>query len=115
MACQKVEIVRGTTNTFHITVYDYTGMPYTLGDGESVVFGIKKNPEQETTPIFTKVAESIGEGVFSVKLCPEDTTALRCGKYYYDAGLDDGTDFYNIIEPSPFWLVANVTHRGCAN
>lgn len=113
MACQKIEIVRGTTNTFQISVVDSSGAPYNLGSGERIVFGIKRNPEKEETPLVAITAEIIGEGLFSVKLCPEHTAPLECGRHFYDVSLDDGTDFFNVIEPSPFNIVANVTHRGC--
>lgn len=111
---QKIEIVRGTTNTFQILVYDATGKPYNLGSNEKVVFGIKRNPDVEEMPLITKTAEIYGDGIFTVKLCPEDTAEMKCGAYFYDVGLDNGTDFFNVIEPSPFKINANVTHRGCA-
>lgn len=114
MACQKVEIVRGTSNTFQILVYDADGRPYDLGSNERIVFGIKKDPDVETEPMIVKTGEIIGNGMFTVKLCPEDTAELKCGAYFYDVGLDTGTDFFNVIEPSPFQILANVTHRGCA-
>lgn len=111
---QKIEIVRGTTNTMQITVYDANGAPYNLGSNERIVFGIKRNPEKEAEPLLVKTAEIIGEGLFSVKLCPEDTANMVCGAYFYDVGLDNGTDFFNVIEPNPFKIIGNVTHRGCA-
>ena len=113
MACQKIEIVRGTTNTFQINVVDSGGAPYNLGSNERIVFGIKRNPEVEAEQLLVKTADILGEGLFSIKLAPEDTENMKCGKYFYDVGLDKGTDFFNVIEPSPFIIVANVTSRGC--
>lgn len=109
---QPIEIVRGTTNVFQINLTDANGAPYNLGSNEKIVFGIKKNPEAAEL-LLVKTAEILYEGMYSVKLCPEDTAALHCTKYSYDVGLDTGTDFFNIIEPSPFNIVANVTARGC--
>lgn len=109
---QRIEIVRGTTNTFHINIADANGAPYTLGSGERVVFGIKSKPESEEL-LVVKVGEILYEGTYVVKLCPEDTAALPCGKYSYDVGLDTAEDFFNVIEPSPFDIVASVTTRGC--
>lgn len=114
MIPQKLEIVRGTTTPLILEVYDPQGLAYIPAEGERLVFGIKKDPERETAPLFTKVAEFLGGGQFLLKLRPEDTADLSCGKYYYDASLDTGDDFFNVIKPSPFYLVANVTHRGCA-
>jgi hypothetical protein len=97
-----------------VTVCDATGRPYNLGAGEKVVFGIKRVSEEDDAPLVVKVADSIGEGVFSVKLCPEDTADLPCGDYLYDVGLDTGDDFFNVIKPAAFKITKNVTHRGCA-
>lgn len=110
---QRIEIVRGTTNDFEVSIVDANGGAYTLAANERVVFGIKRNPEIEETPLFTKTAGILGAGLFSIKLCPEDTASLVCGKYYYDVSVDDGTEFHNVIEPNLFILTANVTHRGC--
>lgn len=111
---QRIEIVRGTTNTFEISIVDSSGGAYDLASNERVVFGIKRNPELEEEPFFTKTAEIVGSGLFTIKLCPDDTASLACGKYYYDVSVDDGTDFHNVIEPNLFIITANVTHRGCA-
>lgn len=111
---RKIEIVRGTTHNIQVAVRDATGRPYNLGAGEKVVFGIKKNTESNEAPLIVKTAEPISEGVFSVKLCPEDTKDMPCGNYFYDVGLDTGTDFFNVIKPGKFKIIGNVTHKGCA-
>lgn len=109
---QPIEIVRGTTNVFQINLTDANGAPYNLAYNEKIVFGIKKTPEAAEL-LVVKTAEILYEGAYSVKICPEDTAALPCTKYFYDVGLETGEDFFNIIEPSPFNIVANVTARGC--
>jgi hypothetical protein len=40
-----IEIVRGTTNTFDITVTDAFGQLYTLSANETLLFGVKRTPE----------------------------------------------------------------------
>lgn len=110
---QKIEIIRCTTNVFQVTVTDAKGALYNLGSGEKIVFGLKAKPT-DTELLLTKTAEILGEGLFKISLCPEDTENLAPGRYSYDVGLDNGTDFFNIIEPSPFVIVQNVTCRGCA-
>lgn len=110
---QRIEIVRGTTNTFEITIVDSVGGAYNLGSNERVIFGVQADPRDETL-LISKTAEIIGEGLFRVTLCPEDTEGLSPGRYSYDVGLDDGTDYFNVIEPGPFEILANVTFRGCA-
>lgn len=110
---QRIEIVRGTTNTFEITIVDSVGGPYNLGSNERVVFGVKAKATDEEL-LISKTAEIVGEGVFKVILCPEDTECLKPGRYSYDVGVEKGADYFNVIEPSPFEIVANVTFRGCA-
>lgn len=108
---QRIEIVRGTSNTFQVFVTDPTGLPYNLGSGEKLVFGIKKEKEDET-PIFQITAEIIGEGMFNVVLAPEHTENLDGGKYWYDVAVDDGTKFYNVIKANEFKIIPNITKRG---
>ena len=109
---QTIEIVRGSTNTLRVSVLDATGLPYNLGSGEKVVFGVKKEKEDEDL-LITRVAEILYEGMYSIRLVPEDSMDLEPGLYYYDVGLESGTDFFPIIKPSPFLIEPNVTRRGC--
>lgn len=111
---QIIEIVRGTTNTFEISVTDSDGSAYTLGSNEKIVFGIKRSPS-DSALLIVKVAQSAGDGRFRVTVTPGDTDGMSFGRYYYDVGLDDGTNFYNIIPASQFFLRENITSRGCAN
>lgn len=111
---QIIEIVRGTTNTFEIAVTDGDGSAYALGSNEKIVFGIKRSPS-DSALLIVKVAQSAGDGRFRVTVTPGDTDGLPFGRYYYDVGLDDGTNFYNIIPASQFFLRENITSRGCAN
>lgn len=109
----KIEIVRGTTNTFNIGILDAEGKPYTLAGAEKLIFGVKCNPLEPETVIL-KVAEADNVGGYIVTLNPEDTIDLKCDKYFYDVGLESGDAFYNVIEPSPFVILPNITKRGDA-
>ena len=111
---QRIEIVRGTTNTFEITITDSSGAAYNLGSNEKVVFGVKEKPTDDAL-LIVKSAEIIGEGRFQVVINPEDTEALEFGRYYYDVAVDKGIAFFNVIEPNPFMVVQNITFRGCAD
>lgn len=108
---QKIKIVRGTTNDFEVSVVDSEGGAFTITGGERIVFGIKKSLDDENT-LFEKLAEVISPGVFGFRVSPEDTETLECGRYYYDVGLQAGTDYFTIIEPNPFDIIPNVTCRG---
>lgn len=110
----RLEIVRGTTNTFQIEVVDVSGTAYNLAANERIIFGVKKNAEDDEL-IFQQTAEIIGEGLFTVKIAPEKTECLKCGKYSYDVGLESGEEYFNVIEPSTLVILPNVTFRGCAD
>lgn len=111
---QPVEIVRGTTNSFKIAIADSNGVAYNLGSNEKIVFGVKEKPDDQEL-LIAKTAEIIGAGLFKVVLNTNDTEQLPSGSLYYDVGLDNGTDLFNIIPISPFTVVQNVTFRGCAD
>jgi hypothetical protein len=108
-----VEIVRGTTNTFEITVTNANGEPYILGSGEKLLFGVKKNHTDENY-IFVKTIRLCDEsGVYTVTINPEDTEICDCCKYYYDVSVQSGDNFFNVIEASLFHVKKNITCRGC--
>lgn len=109
---QGIEIVRGTTVPISLEVTDANGNLYALADGEAILFGIKKEAT-DAAAIFVKAAEAGTEvGQYKILITPEDTLDLATGQYYYDVGLATGGDYYNIIEPSPFMILPNVTKKG---
>lgn len=107
-----IEIIRGTTNTFEITVTNAHGELYNLTSNEQLLFGIKKN-YTDTEYIFVKAVKVGENGVYSVTLRPEDTKMCDCCKYFYDVAIQSGTDFYNVIEASNFTIKKNITSWGC--
>lgn len=111
---QGIEIVRGTTNTIEVNVVDADNVAYTVKAGEKIIFGLKKNAE-DTEFVLVREAAFRTVGVYLATLVPADTQDLECGRYVYDVALQAGNNFFNIIEPSPFHIVANVTKWGCAD
>lgn len=108
----KLSIVRGTTNTFNILIKDPDGNPYFLGDGEVLRFGIKRSPENQHIDVEKEVtSEALRNGVYPVKLSPEDTKDLSCCKYCYDVGLQSGDDYYMVIPCSTLEITSNVTKK----
>lgn len=105
-----IQIIRGTTNTFGITITDANGDPYTLQEGEALLFGVKKRAKDEDYT-FKKNAVAGENGAYSVKVEPSDTEGLDFGRYFYDVGLQSGTDFFNVIPCSPFDICENITGR----
>lgn len=108
----EIEIVRGTTNTFRISLADSCNNPYVPFPGDKLVFGVKKQPS-DTNLLIVKTAEIAQEGWAQVKIKPEDTMGLCCDNYYYDVSLESGEDFYNIIFASRFRISHNITAKGC--
>lgn len=108
---QRIEIVRGTSKTLAVTVTDANNELYTLEDGEAVVFGVKRKPE-DTERVILKTAESGENGVYNIFLIPTDTDKLPYGKYLYDVGVQSGGAYHNIIEPDVFVILPNVTKWG---
>ena len=108
---QKIEVIRGTSNPFEITITDANHNLYTLGAGEKVLFGVKKDPDDQEY-IFLKTITTGTNGVFAVTVDPEDTADIAPGYYFSDVGLQAGNDYFNVIEPSPFDILQNVTKWG---
>ena len=109
---QKIEIVRGTTETIQIDITDANNAPYVIVNGETVIFGIKRKPTDDEL-IFVRGAKIGDVGSYLVEIFPEDTDNLPCDKYFYDVALQSGKNFYNIIEASPLVILPNITRRGC--
>lgn len=107
-----VEIVRGTTNTFEITVTNAFGELYELGTNEKLLFGVKRNHD-DTEYIFVKTVKIGNNGVYTVVVHPEDTEKCDCCKYFFDVSIQSGNNFYNIIEASSFHIKKNITKWGC--
>ena len=108
---QKIEIVKCTSDVIQITLTDHDGNLRALSSGEKIIFGLKRKCT-DTDLLFVKAALPVDLGLYNVELCPEDTD-LEPGKYFYDVGLQSGGDYFNIVEPSPFVVQANVTKWGC--
>ncbi|MBR6353569.1 MAG: hypothetical protein IKS25_05520 [Oscillospiraceae bacterium] len=109
---QPIKIVRGTTNGFVIAVTDETGEAYELQSGEFIRFGVKQQPT-DTTYIFTKtITEANEDDEYAFTIVPNDTISLPFGSYWYDVGLQSGTDYFNVIPASPFEVAYNVTKWG---
>ena len=112
MRRQNLEIVRGTTNAFGLAIAYQTGDEFVLADGQVLVFGLKANKMDEERLLLKKITRAVA-GEYYLELTPEDTADLEPGQYYYDIGLQQGDNvFYNVIEPSVFTILPNITQLG---
>ena len=109
---QPMAIVRGTTKTVTVRVTDDDGQVYTLGSNEVLRFGVKKHPG-DSAYLFSKdmSSSSLVDGVYTFIINPADTENLCFGDYYYDVGLQSGSEYFNVIECSEFRVDYNVTQR----
>lgn len=111
---QDITVIRGTTNEFDIKIVDDSGNSYELTDGETLRFGVKRNSSCNTYEIvknLTSADQDSESGTYRVKITPEDTADLNCGTYCYDAGVQSGDDYFNIIECSHFTVAHNITTK----
>ncbi len=107
-----IEIVRGTTNSFKLTLTDAQGNPYTLETGQVLVFGIKERKTDEER-LLVKKLHSTATGEYYLELEAADTADIPPGRKFYDIGLQHGDFvFYNVIRTSVFNLLPNVTQLG---
>ena len=112
---QRVQMVRGTTQSFEITITDAEYAPFKLAAGEKILFGVKRKPDDAEYIFLKKIYNGSREGVFNVTVYPEDTADIAPGRYYYDVGAQIGADYYNVIKPSPFDVLSNITKWGDAD
>lgn len=110
---EKLEIVRGTTNAFGLTITNKdTGAAYTLEEGQVLVFGLKVGKTDEERVLVKQITHTVN-GEYYLELSPEDTADLECGQYYYDIGMQHGSSvFYNVIKASPFVISPDITRLG---
>ncbi len=109
---QPISIIRGTTNSFSISIKNEDGTDYVLSDGETVRFGVKQNVDSSEYKILKEITQSnsdVDEIQFTIE--PSDTENLRIGNYHYDVGLQSGSQYFNIIEFSDFIVCSNITKK----
>lgn len=107
-----LSIVRGTSNSFGITVTDAEGDVFTLETGQVLVFALKKRPKDEERVLVKPITHAVN-GEYYLELTPADTADLEPGKYFYDVGMQQGVNvFYNIIEASVFEIKPNISELG---
>ena len=105
-------VVRGSNNTFNVSLRDPDGNVYVLAVGEVLRFGVKRYYEDPTYCIEkTLTAADYKNGVYPIILNPEDTEALSVGKYEYDIGIQSDNQYWPVIAVSPFTITKNITSR----
>lgn len=109
---EMLSIVRGTTNSFAITIKNANGGDHTLEQDQYLVFGLKRN-EMDENRVLIKPITRTTSGEHYLELEPKETENLEPGIYYYDVGMQQGSSiFYKPIEATPIRIKPNVTKLG---
>lgn len=106
----KMSLIIGDTGTFAFNVTNAENN-FELGEGDKVIFTIKKTKDSE--PLIEKTITEFEDGYCIVPLLPSDTSNLEKATYIYDIKLirEDGnidTLLPNNKESAPFILKRGV-------
>lgn len=107
----EISFIRGTTLNLTLAINDSDGNVYTLGADEKVNFGVKRSTLDEDYSVFIQLAkdDQASDGSFSIRIGPDTTEKLDVGAYVYDVAVQTSDDYYNVIPPSLFEVLGNVT------
>lgn len=94
-----IEMVRGDTFAFAVEIKDQEDQGITL---DSAVFACKQDLTEDTPYLFSKSLgdgiTSAGDGVYNVRVAPEDTADAEAGKYFYDLQVSVNGDVFTILK-----------------
>lgn len=113
---QPLFMVRGTTQPINVVITTDVGDSRPLADGEILRFGLKKKPTDAECLVMKELSSTDAIGTerneFVFVLNPTDTQNLDFGCYYYDVGLQNGVEYFNVIPCSEFHIGHNITSVG---
>lgn len=109
-----IKIVKNRTEFIQIYLEDASENPYDLQEDESVVFGVKENPNDQFYVIYKKLHREDGEnGVYNIEITPEDTEWMNNDVYVYDIVLFSNEQrVYTVVPISKLYLIKNVVDGG---
>lgn len=97
MADKYITMVKGDTLSFGIELADETGAPVDITDA---VFVARKT-YNATASVFEKTLGNgitkVDDGIYSVRVAPEDTADNDAGRYYYQFKVMKNNDVYTIM------------------
>lgn len=97
MADKYITMVKGDTLSFGIELADETGSPVDITDA---VFVARKT-YNATASVFEKTLGNgitkVDDGIYSVRVAPEDTADNDAGRYYYQFKVMKNSDVYTIM------------------
>lgn len=106
-----ITIRKGETFISFWEIEDINNQKYILEEGDSVIFGVKRNVESTDyliKKIYTR-QNIIDQGIY-INLTSEETQNLTPSVYQYDIGikLNDST-FFHLTAVSPFIVMSSIT------
>jgi hypothetical protein len=116
---QRLEVVRGDTRRYQVTVTDDAGLPVDLS-GASIYFTVRKkysSSSDDTDAVFQK---SVGNGIsisdassgsIAIVIAPTDTRALPASLFLYDLQVNTGAGDVITAALGEFAVKADVTRR----
>lgn len=110
-----LSMTRGRSKILVIRLTAKDGTPLTLGDGETLIWGLKKELEDSEciiTRSFTQSDYDDTAGGFVVTILPSETEPLEPGRYIFDAGIQRGADSYvDAVVATTLRIYGAVTER----
>lgn len=93
MQDENIRLVRGDSLSFNIVMYGE------IQELDSAYFTIKKDYDSETLvqKSLSNGITVVEEGVYAVRVAPEDTINLDIGRYYYDLQVGCENDVMTIL------------------
>lgn len=91
-----IEFTRGDSQYIGFETEDLSGVV------DRAFFTVRKTFEKTSPVILQKTLNNgisfLGDGVYRIKIEPEDTINLNLGKYYYDIELQENGDVSTVIK-----------------
>lgn len=97
MQDQYITMVRGDTVSFGVEIEDQDGLPF---DINTAFFSCKKNCDDKEYVFQKSIDHGItkaADGIYIVRIAPEDTQFIDVGKYFYDLQVGAIDDVYTIL------------------
>ena len=77
-----LSMVRGTNFPFGVVLTNPDGTPFTLIDGQKIVFAVKKCPNDKDRLIVKTTVNQTDPGTYYLEVFPADTLGLEPGMSY---------------------------------
>ena len=103
----KIYLTKGDSATLHFNITTLNGQPYSLKEGDKVVFTLAMREQEKDNYIIQK---DIDMSTHSLIIKPSETKGMDSEtEYVYDVQLSTGNgDIYTIIPCSPFIITCEV-------